>query len=81
MIVLVIRTRQSILNSKPGKYLLMATGAVVFLTLILPYSPLAAPLGFEALPIEFLLVIAAIVGFYIVSAETVKRLFYQHVRA
>ena len=80
MIVLVIRTRQSILNSKPGKYLLMATGAVVFLTLLLPYTPLAATLGFEALPIEFLLVLAAIVGLYIVCAETVKRLFYQHVR-
>jgi Mg2+-importing ATPase len=80
MIVLVIRTRQSILSSKPGKYLLMATGSIVFVTLLLPYTPLAAILGFEALPIEFLLVLAAIVGLYIVSAETVKRLFYQHVR-
>jgi len=80
MIVLVIRTRQSILNSKPGKYLLMATGAILFVTLLLPYTALAATLGFQASPIEFLLVLAAIVGLYIISAETVKRLFYQHVR-
>ena len=78
MIVLVIRTRQPMLNSKPGKYLLMATGAIVFVTLLLPYTPLAAPLGFQALPIEFLLVLAAVVGLYIISAETVKRLFYGH---
>lgn len=30
---------------------------------------------------EFLLVLAAIVGLYILSAETVKRAFYQHVHA
>jgi Mg2+-importing ATPase len=78
MIVLVIRTRQPMLNSKPGKYLLMATGVIVFITILLPYTPLAATLGFQALPIEFLLVLAAIVGLYIISAETVKRIFYQH---
>ncbi len=81
MIVLVIRTRQSILKSKPGKYLLMATIAIVMVTLFLPYTPLAGLLGFQPLPIEFLLVLAAIVGLYIFCAENVKRLFYQHVQS
>ncbi|PSB40055.1 magnesium-translocating P-type ATPase, partial [filamentous cyanobacterium Phorm 46] len=80
MIVLVIRTRQSILASKPGKYLLMSTIAIVMITLFLPYTPLASLLGFQSLPLEFLLVLAAIVGLYILSAETVKRVFYQHVQ-
>jgi len=80
MIVLVIRTRQSILTSKPGKYLLMATIAIVMITLFLPYTPVASLLGFQSLPLEFLLVLAAIVGLYILSAETVKRVFYQHVQ-
>ncbi len=62
MIVLVIRTRQSILTSKPGKYLLMATIAIVIVTLLIPYTPLAGLLGFQPLPIEFFLVLAAIVG-------------------
>ncbi|MEO8893845.1 MAG: HAD-IC family P-type ATPase, partial [Coleofasciculaceae cyanobacterium] len=78
LIVLVIRTRQSILKSKPGKYLLMATIAIVMVTLIIPYTPLASLLGFQALPIEFLLVLGAIVGLYIFCAENVKRVFYQH---
>jgi len=80
MIVLVIRTRQSILTSKPGKYLLMATIAIVMITLFLPYTPVASLLGFQSLPLEFLLVLAAIVGLYILCAETVKRVFYQHVQ-
>lgn len=81
LIVLVIRTRQSILKSKPGKYLLMATIAIVMVTLIIPYTPLASLLGFQALPIEFLLVLGAIVGLYIFCAENVKRVFYQHVQS
>ncbi len=80
-IVLVIRTRQSILNSKPGKYLLGATIAIVIIALILPYTPLAIPLSFQPLPIEFLLVLAAIVGLYILCAELVKKIFYQHVQS
>jgi Mg2+-importing ATPase len=81
LIVLVIRTRQSILTSKPGKYLLAATIAIAVVTLLIPYTPLAGWLGFQALPIGFLLVLAAIVGLYILSAETVKHVFYQHVRS
>jgi Mg2+-importing ATPase len=81
MIVLVIRTRQSILKSKPGKYLLAATLAIVGVTLLIPYTPLAGLLGFQALPVEFLLVLAAIVGLYIFCAENVKRVFYQHVQS
>jgi P-type Mg2+ transporter len=78
-IVLVIRTRQSMFDSQPGKYLLMATISIVVVTLLLPYTPLASLLGFQPLSIEFLLVLAAIVGLYILCAETVKRIFYQHV--
>ena len=34
--------------------------------------------GMASVAIEFLLVLAAIVGLYIISAEAVKRMFYQH---
>lgn len=81
MIVLVIRTRQSILHSRPGKYLLGATGAIVFVTLLLPYTPLAGLLGFQPLPLSFLIVLAVIVGLYIFCAEVIKRIFYQYVQS
>ena len=35
-------------------------------------------LGFEPLPLEFLLVLALIVGLYLFCAENVKRVFYQY---
>jgi Mg2+-importing ATPase len=42
--------------------------------------PETAILGFQALPVEFLLVLAALLGLYIFCAENVKRVFYQHVQ-
>jgi Mg2+-importing ATPase len=78
MIVLVIRTHQSILKSRPSRPLFFATIAIVIISLIFPYTPIAGILGFEPLPLEFLLVLALIVGLYIFCAENVKRVFYQH---
>ncbi|MEH2361281.1 magnesium-translocating P-type ATPase [Nostoc sp.] len=80
LVVLVVRTRQSILNSKPGKYLLMATLATIGVTIIIPWTPLAIRLGFKALPLSFVLVLGAIVLFYVTAAENVKRVFYSRVK-
>jgi len=80
LVVLVVRTRQSILNSKPGKYLLTATLATIAVTIIIPWTPLATLLGFQALPLSFVLVLGAIVAFYIIAAESVKHIFYNHVK-
>jgi P-type Mg2+ transporter len=81
MIVLSIRTHKSIIHSKPSRSLFSATIAIVVVTLLLPYTPLAGLLGFQALPIEFILVLGAIIGLYILCAENVKRVFYQHVQS
>ena len=77
-ILFIVRTHKNFFKSKPGKYLFIATIATVIVTVILPYTPLAQPLGFQPLPTEFLLLLAAIVGLYIVCAELVKKVFYQH---
>ena len=52
MIVLVIRSRRPFFKSRPGKYLLAATLLIGIITLCFPYTPLAAPFGFEPLPIS-----------------------------
>jgi P-type Mg2+ transporter len=80
LVVLVVRTRQSIFNSKAGKYLLMATLATIGVTIIIPWTPLATLLGFQPLPLSFVLVLGAIVLFYVAAAENVKRVFYSHVK-
>jgi P-type Mg2+ transporter len=80
LVVLVVRTRQSIFSSKVGKYLFWATLATVATALIIPFTPLAQLLGFRALPLHFLLVLGAIVALYVIVAEGVKHVFYQRVK-
>jgi Mg2+-importing ATPase len=80
VIVLVVRTRRPFFKSLPGKYLLRATLLIVGVTIAIPYTPLAGPLGFGPLPVSFLLIIGVIVAFYIVAAELVKSLFYKRVK-
>jgi Mg2+-importing ATPase len=80
MIVLVIRTRQSIFHSKPSPYLFGATIAIALITLIIPYTPLASVLGFQALPLSFVLILMAIVALYVTAAEIVKGIFYSRVK-
>jgi P-type Mg2+ transporter len=80
MVVLVVRTRQSIFQSKPGKYLFWATLSTILVALIIPFTPLAELLGFQALPLTFLLVLGVIVALYVIAAEGVKHLFYQWVK-
>jgi P-type Mg2+ transporter len=80
LIVLVIRSRKSMLQSRPGKYLLMATLLVVAVTFILPYTPLDQLLGFSKLPFSFILIIIGIVIVYIFAAEFAKKVFYRLVR-
>ena len=38
LVALVVRTRRSFFHSRPGKLLMIATGVVVLLTFLIPYS-------------------------------------------
>lgn len=77
VIVLVVRTRRPFFRSRPGKYLLAATLAIVAVTLALPFTPLGRLFHFEPLPILFFLLIGVIVLLYVTSAEITKRIFYR----
>lgn len=77
LIVLVVRSRENILKSRPSRYLLYAVLFVVFMTLIIPYTPLATLLGFESLPPKYLIVLLAIVALYVLATEVVKSFFYR----
>jgi len=80
VIVLIIRTRQPFLQSKPGNYLFMVTLLIVGITLLLPFTPLAKVFGFIPLPISFILLVGIIVGLFMVAAEVTKRIFYRMVK-
>lgn len=80
LVVLIIRSRRPIFSSAPGKYLLIATICVAAAAVIIPYTPVAGLLGFEALPVPILLGIAAIVALYVITAEFAKSIFYKKVK-
>ncbi len=77
MIVLVIRTPRRLFQSRPSRPLLVATLLVSAMTALLPYSPLAALLGFVPLPASFLAALALILMLYVLVAEVAKFLFYR----
>ena len=57
-----------------------ATLATVGVTIIMPWTPLGKLFGFQPLPLSFVLVLGAIVMFYVTAAENVKRVFYSRVK-
>ena len=77
LIVLVIRTRNIFIRSRPAKGLFLATMAIAVAVIILPFTPLAGPFNFTPPSPIFLLVMLGLVAAYILSAEAVKRLFYK----
>jgi len=79
-VVLIVRTRRLSFKSKPGKWLIAVTLAIIAATFALPFTPLAEPFGFVPLPVELAALIIGIVALYALSAEVVKKLFYKYVR-
>jgi Mg2+-importing ATPase len=79
-IVLVIRTRRPFFASRPGRHLVLATLASGAVTLLIPFLPIAAPLGLTPMPLLFLFILAAILAGYVMTAEVVKRRFYASAR-
>lgn len=77
-IVLVIRTRGPLFRSRPSRWLVGATLAVIVITLVLPWTALGHLFGLVPLPPVFLALLAVILAAYVASAETAKGWFYRH---
>ena len=77
LVVFVLRTRQPLLRSRPGRTMLAMTALVAAIVVALPFSPLAGILDFEPLRLSFLAAIAVIVATYLIGAELVKTWFYR----
>jgi Mg2+-importing ATPase len=56
---------------------MMATGLIVLVVLVLPFTPLAGLLGFVRLPLTFYGWMGLIVAAYVGSAELAKKWFYR----
>jgi Mg2+-importing ATPase len=77
VVVFALRTRLPFIRSRPSRAMLIITGAVMLVTLWLPFSPMAGLMGFTPLPMTTLLIIFAIVVTYFLAAEFAKRWFYR----
>jgi Mg2+-importing ATPase len=76
-VMLVLRTRRPFFRSRPGTALLGTSGAVGLVSLAIPFSPLAEPLGLVRLPVPVLLALGAIAAGYILATEFAKARFYR----
>jgi Mg2+-importing ATPase len=79
LVIFAVRThRVPFLRSRASRPVLLSAITVVLVGALLPFSPLAGPLGFTALPMTFFLALVAFVLVYLVLIETGKRVFYRH---
>jgi Mg2+-importing ATPase len=76
-IVLVIRTRRPFFRSMPNWRLLTATGLVVAAVIVIPFTPLAGPLGLARVPAVFFAALGGVLALYVLTAEVAKWLFYR----
>ena len=77
VVLLVIRTRRFVTRSKPSRFLVLSSVAVLAIVLALPYSPIGNILGLVILPLWTALGLIVIAIAYIITAELTKILFYR----
>jgi P-type Mg2+ transporter len=79
LIIFAIRTRKSpFWKSKPGKYLIISSIAIVAVAVIIPFTAFGETwFLFTPPPVEFFAVLAVLVLAYFGLAEVVKRWFYK----
>ncbi|MFN6129791.1 MAG: cation transporting ATPase C-terminal domain-containing protein [Planctomycetota bacterium] len=75
-IVMIIRTRRSFYQSRPGKWLALATSVTLCAAFVLPYTELGGLFGLVPLPWWWLFVLVGITGIYLAVNEQLKHLLY-----
>src|SRR5690606_17371330 len=71
--LLVLRTSRPFWRSRPGRGLLATSALIAAITVALPYSPLADPLGLVSVPAKVVAALAVLTVLYVAANEVVKR--------
>jgi len=74
LVIFVIRTAKSPFRSRPNPALIATTAGVVLFGVLLPWTPAATMLGFEALPVWYFVFLIVATVTYLGLVEVVKRL-------
>jgi len=78
LVIFVIRTRRMpFYKSKPSRLLLLSSLAIVGFALIIPFTLIGGLFDFVMPPAAFFVVLAILIGAYLVLAEVVKNWFYK----
>ncbi|PKO62051.1 MAG: magnesium-translocating P-type ATPase [Betaproteobacteria bacterium HGW-Betaproteobacteria-18] len=77
LVIFVIRTRRNPLRSRPNRWLLLTSLAVVVTAMALPFTMLAPYLGFTPLPPAFFALLVALLVAYLTMVEKGKQWFYR----
>jgi Mg2+-importing ATPase len=73
LVLFVIRTSGNPFRSRPSRALTVTVITITLIGMLLPYTPLAAPLGMTPLPPLFFLYLIGATGTYLLLVEVVKR--------
>jgi len=77
LVVYVIRTRRvPFFRSRPSPAMIVTPLACALVGAVLPFTPLAEPLGFTALPLSFFLLLVGMIVAYLFLVESAKGRFY-----
>lgn len=78
LVIFVIRTRKiPILESVPGKYLLISALSMLLVGFLVPFSPLNSYFNFVNLSFQVILTIVGLVATYLILAQCLKVWFYR----
>jgi Mg2+-importing ATPase len=72
LVLFIIRTAGNPLYSRPSLPLVVTTLLIVAVGFVLPYTPLAGPLGFAPLPALYFLFLGGMVVIYLLLVQLVK---------
>ena len=73
LVVFIIRTARNPFRNLPSKPLSAAVVAIVVIGGLLPFTPLAGPLGFVPLPPVYFIFLVLATGIYLFAVEITKR--------
>jgi Mg2+-importing ATPase len=78
LVIFIIRTPKTpFYRSKPSKLLLLSSLTIVAFDLIMPFTPIGSVFGLVQPPPLFFVILAVLVGIYLLLVEIVKKWFYQ----
>ncbi|MFA5090100.1 MAG: magnesium-translocating P-type ATPase [Candidatus Omnitrophota bacterium] len=76
LVIHVIRTgKVPFIESKPSRFLIFASIAIVTIGILIPFSPLARPFGFVSPPPMYFVALLLMVGTYLLFVQIVKKWF------